>query len=152
MTTEELVTISDEAEKQTPLPKGWRLVRLGDVCYQAKTIIEPSSQRAKTLSYLGLEDIESGTGKILSEERDALSDEGKSTTFYFNSKHILYGKLRPYLNKVAMPTFEGRCTTELIPLLPTEHATREYLVLILRKSRNRKRRDARNHGFKDAAS
>ncbi len=96
-------------------------------------IIEPSSEKAKNLPYLGLESVESGTGKILSSASEVLSDECKSTTFYFNSKHILYGKLRPYLNKVALPDFEGRCTTEMIPLSPTEDAAREYLLLILRR-------------------
>lgn len=28
------------------------------------------------------------------------SAEGKSTTFAFDESHVLYGKLRPYLNKV----------------------------------------------------
>ncbi|MGI8639487.1 MAG: restriction endonuclease subunit S [Pyrinomonadaceae bacterium] len=129
-TLTETLSLTDE---ETPLPEGWRLVRLGDVCYQGKMIIEPSSEKAKNLPYLGLESVESGTGKILSSASEVLSDEGKSTTFYFNSKHILYGKLRPYLNKVALPDFEGRCTTEMIPLLPTEDAAREYLLLILRR-------------------
>ena len=127
--TENLSLIDEE----TPLPEGWRLVRLGDICYQSKMIIEPSSEKAKKLPYLGLESVESGTGKILPSTNGVSSEEGKSTTFYFNSKHILYGKLRPYLNKVALPDFEGRCTTEMIPLLPTEDTAREYLLLILRR-------------------
>lgn len=133
MIAEEVLTISDDTEAQTPLPQGWRLVRLGDVCYQSKMIVEPSSERAKKLPYLGLESVESGTGKILSSVNEVLPDEGKSTSFYFNSNHILYGKLRPYLNKVALPDFEGRCTTEMIPLSPTDGAAREYLLLILRR-------------------
>lgn len=54
-------------------------------------------------------------------------------TFRFDSRHVLYGKLRPYLNKVALPDFEGRCTTEAIPLLPAPDVEREYLAWLLRR-------------------
>lgn len=129
--TETLTLSIDEK----PLPKGWRLVSLGDICSPSKEIVEPSSERAKSLPYLSLEHVESGTGKILSKATEIISDEGKSTTFYFNENHVLYGKLRPYLNKVSLPDFEGRCTTEIIPLLPNENSIREYIALILRQEK-----------------
>jgi type I restriction enzyme S subunit len=40
--------------------------------------------------------------------------------------------LRPYLNKVALPDFEGKCSTEIIPLLPSAEADRAYLAFFLR--------------------
>lgn len=129
-TLTETLSVNDE---EKPLPEGWRLVRLGDVCYQSRRIVEPQTEEARKLKYLSLEHVESETGKILSDTNEVLEDEGKSTTFYFNEKHVLYGKLRPYLNKVSLPNFEGRCTTEIIPLLPNENAVREYLALILRR-------------------
>lgn len=82
------------------------------------------------LSYLGMEDIESDTGELLGEPK---TESVKSTTFYFNNAHVLYGKLRPYLNKVFLPTFEGHCTTEFIPLKPDPRILkREFLALWLR--------------------
>ena len=42
----------------------------------------------------------------------------KSSTFKFSSKHLLYGRLRPYLNKVMAPDFEGHCSTEIFPIKP----------------------------------
>lgn len=116
-----------------PLPKGWKWVKLGDVCYQDKKIIEPTSVVAKKLPYLSLEHIKSETGQILKEPDEPLSDSGKSTTFLFDNQHILYSKLRPYLNKVALPDFTGRCTTELIPILPSEKTTREFIAWVLRR-------------------
>ncbi|MFY7913178.1 MAG: restriction endonuclease subunit S, partial [Rubrivivax sp.] len=47
----------------------------------------------------------------------AASDAGTST-FYFDAGNVLYSKLRPYLNKVAIPDETGIATTELIPLRP----------------------------------
>ncbi len=116
-----------------PLPPGWRWVKLGEVCRQDRTIIEPGSSLAESLPYLSLEHVESNTGRILKQPNGEIEDEGKSTTFYFDSRHVLYGKLRPYLNKVALPDFAGRCTTEMIPLLPADQTDREFLCWVLRR-------------------
>lgn len=88
------------------LPQGWRWVKLGDVCIQDRKMINQDSELSN-LAYIGLEHIESNSGKILKNPQEEIKDQGISTTFYFNETHILYGKLRPYLNKVALPDFEG---------------------------------------------
>jgi type I restriction enzyme, S subunit len=119
--------------KSELLPKGWRWVRLGEACDQDRRIVDPSSELATRLRYLSLEHVESNTGRILNEPTETAQNQGKSTTFAFDSRHILYGKLRPYLNKVALPDFEGRCTTEIIPLLPSEGTYRDYLAWLLRR-------------------
>ncbi len=113
--------------------KSWKTYKLGDLCKQDKLIVDPFSQEAKKLPYLSLEHIESETGKISKNDIESIDETVKSNTFLFDSRHVLYGKLRPYLNKVALPDFKGRCTTELIPLLPTEYILREFLAWILRK-------------------
>ena len=115
-----------------PLPDGWRWARLDDICREDRRIVEPGSTLATGLPYLGLEHIESNTGRIL-PHGNSHNNEGKSSAFAFDSRHVLYGKLRPYLNKVALPDFEGRCTTELIPMLPNPEADREFLAWLLRR-------------------
>src|SRR3546814_10609838 len=62
---------------------------------------------------------------------DWSSDVCSSDLFAFDDSHVLYGKLRPYLNKVALPDRAGRCSTEIIPLKP-QGVDREYLALLLR--------------------
>ena len=113
------------------LQTGWNRVKLGDVCAQDKTTVSPNDPVASTLKYIGLEHVESGSGRILP------SGDGdkpvRSNAYKFDSRHVLYGKLRPYLNKVALPDFAGRCTTELVPLLPAESVDRDYLAWQLRK-------------------
>jgi len=42
--------------------------------------------------------------------------------------------LRPYLNKVALPDFQGKCSTEIIPLLPSNDLDRDYLAYFLRSA------------------
>lgn len=107
----------------------WKPIRLSDIAVEDRKIVSPESLEAALRPYLGLEQIESGTGRILSYEGS--SAEGKSTTFAFDESHVLYGKLRPYLNKVVVPMRAGRCSTEIIPLLPKK-VDREFLAFLLR--------------------
>jgi type I restriction enzyme S subunit len=121
------------SERNGELPAGWRIAKLGDVCVEDRRTVEGRSEEAKQLRYLSLEHIESESGRILGEPNGPVQDQGVSTTFAFDERHVLYGKLRPYLNKVALPNFSGRCTTEIIPLLPTNDIAREYLAYFLRR-------------------
>jgi len=66
---------------------------------------------------LSLDQIESQTGRILGKQRVRAGDAGTST-FPFDTEHVLYSKLRPYLNKVVRPDEPGLATTELVPLRP----------------------------------
>jgi len=87
--------------------------------------------------YIGLEDIESDTGRILKHE-DTLTDgaEIRSTKYIFTSKHVLYGKPRPYLNKAALPSRDGICSTDILPSLSDMRLVlREYLAYVLRHKR-----------------
>ena len=108
----------------------WKSVTIGQIAVQDRTVIPPDSLEASARPYLGLEQIESQTGTILSYDSDSV--EGKSTTFAFDVNHVLYGKLRPYLNKVALPQNSGRCSTEIIPLLPID-VDREFLAFLLKR-------------------
>lgn len=108
------------------------VVRLRDIAIEDRQIILPESNEAVSRPYLGLEQIEAHTGRILKYETSSV--EGKSTTFAFDTAHVLYGKLRPYLNKVAVPERSGRCSTEIIPLLP-RGVDRELLAFLLRTER-----------------
>ena len=59
-------------------------------------------------TYVGLENIQSNTGEyLLSDEKTSISSAGT-----FEQGDILFPKLRPYLNKVFLATFEGVCSTE----------------------------------------
>lgn len=114
--------------QQVVMRVGWKRCCLGDLCREDRQIVEPFKPRAAELPYLGLEHIEGTTGRIMRDTHVGANGEGRSATFAFDSRHVLYGKLRPYLNKVALPEFAGRCTTELIPLLPASSVHREFLV------------------------
>ena len=116
-----------------PLPDGWRWTTLGECCSQERTAITSDRPEYAEMPYLGLEHIEGDTGRILVSEKQALGSDSTSNNFCFTPEHVLYGKLRPYLNKVALPEFSGRCSTEIIPLRPID-TERRFLAWFLRRS------------------
>lgn len=105
-----------------------RRVALQDVAMVEREIVEPSEIRAGTL-FVGLENIETG-GRFINV-RPVDSGELASSKFSFTRRHVLYGKLRPYLAKIARPDFEGICSTDILPVLPGPELDRGYLSWLL---------------------
>ncbi|CCH55574.1 type I restriction enzyme, S subunit [Fibrisoma limi BUZ 3] len=70
--------------------------------------------------YIGLEHIESGTGRLIAEVEEQGENTliGESLCNVFKPNDVLFGKLRPYLAKTWVANFEGRCTTELLVMKP----------------------------------
>ena len=98
---------------------GWELLPLGEV-----VSLDRQQAMHMDLPYVGLEDIEGHTGRFVGPIGPRTV---QSTTFRFTREHVLYGRLRPYLNKVLAPDFEGHCSTEIIPLVPAHSVVRAYL-------------------------
>jgi type I restriction enzyme S subunit len=81
---------------------------------------------------LSLEEVEPNTGRVLTKTRTRVKDLG-SAKCCFNGSHVLYSKLRPYLNKVVVPDEAGVGTSELIPMRPdASRLDREFLAWYLR--------------------
>ena len=112
--------------------KGWRWVRLGEVLKEDRKTINPQDYPAKNFWLVTMDCVESNTGKLLNKI-NLCGKEIKSTKYQFNFNHVLYGKLRPYLNKVyAVPEGEkGICTTEFIPFIVI-NAIKNYVTYYLR--------------------
>lgn len=108
----------------------WPTVRLAEVAEIERDAVAPEAIAAGT-RYLGLEHIEAGGRIIKTCEVDA--GELASTKFRFGPKHILYGKLRPYLAKIATPDVAGVCSTDILPIMPGPRLDRGYLTHFLRE-------------------
>jgi len=91
------------------IPEEWETVNLNSVCSLRKETIDPKN--SESLHYIGLEHIVPGDLKI---RKYGNSSSVKSTKHVFYKGDILYGKLRPYLNKVAIPEMEGICSTDIM--------------------------------------
>ena len=120
-------------ERGSPETVDPRNARLGDLCTMDCRAVSTDEISVAHLPFVGLENVGSGTGVL---DLDAGSRVGnrKSTAFLFDERHVLYGKLGPYLNKVATPEFAGCCSTELVPLLPKEGVDRDFLAHVLRRN------------------
>lgn len=113
------------------LPSSWVECTLGDVVpYGVTQKAEPLEIPADAW-VLELEDIEKDTSKILKRLTYA-QRKSKSTKNRFSAGDVLYGKLRPYLNKVVRADQDGFYTTEIIPLRPTAEIAGSYLFYWLK--------------------
>jgi len=84
--------------------------------------------------HIGIDSIESETG-TLRGYRTVKQDGVKSGKYIFTPDHIIYSKIRPNLNKVAMPTFEGLCSADAYPVRNNaNNCNKVYLAYILRSS------------------
>ena len=81
--------------------------------------------------YIGLEHVESGTSRITSHGG---AGGVKSTVAVFSSGDVLYGRLRPYLNKVIRPSFDGVASTEFFVFNETEALVNKFLLRLLSSS------------------
>ena len=114
------------------LPKGWRWVRLGEVAKREAVLFKPSDYPFRRFRYLGMEHVAPGQWD---EPRavEVSGDEIKSQVVVFRPGLVLYGKLRPYLNKVVVPHSTGVASTEFVPIAPLPDVLLpEYLGAFLR--------------------
>ena len=108
------------------------IVPLSALCEMDRRGFQPYDPDSLQLPFVGVENVESERGMINFDNGSRVGNQ-RSTTFRFDERHILYSKLRPYLNKVAVPDFTGRCSTELVPLLPRKGVDREFVAYLLRR-------------------
>ena len=90
-------------------PFGWARIRLKDVAFPDRPRELPQSH--PDLPFVGMEHVEAHSMKLLGTVRGS---EMKSSAVHFYPGDVLYGRLRPYLNKVLLATFEGLCSAEFI--------------------------------------
>ncbi|WP_181315392.1 restriction endonuclease subunit S [Salsuginibacillus halophilus] len=80
--------------------------------------------------YIGLEHIESGSGVINSI---GSSTDTSSMKNVFKEGDVLFGKLRPYLQKYWLANFDGVCATEILPLIAKNNIDNRYLFYLVQK-------------------
>lgn len=108
----------------------WEWVELGKVASIANDKVQPRNLDLESIFYIGLEHIESKTS-LIAETLIKPSDLS-SEKFLFDDNSILYGKLRPYLEKVYLPNKSGICSTDILVLKPNDKVLREYLFYALK--------------------
>lgn len=96
------------------------LCTLRDLVIERKEICSPQSSPTIMYNYIGLENIESNN-RILINFAPRFGEEIKSNSKIYTKGDILYGRLRPSLNKVYyvdQNVENGICSTEIFVLKP----------------------------------
>ncbi|MCZ7607037.1 MAG: restriction endonuclease subunit S [Planctomycetota bacterium] len=119
-------TADDSATESRDLPEGWESVELRRLIEPSKEKVEPEA--SPNARYLSLEHIEAQTGRILGR---GIGGDVRSTKAVFRAGDVLYGKLRPYLNKVCIPNFDGICSTDILVFPQNEALDSRYLRAFL---------------------
>ena len=111
------------------LPRGWAKVLL-------EAIVQPKSERVSPrdspqAQYIGLEHVEAHSNVILgTTQASAMS----SSAVAFTAGDVLYGRMRPYLNKVVRPHFDGLASAEFIVFPESPALDSDFLLRRLSSS------------------
>ncbi len=119
--------------KQTKIgeiPKSWDVERLSNVARNRTERYTPRGD--EHLPYVGLEHIITSQSWI---DKNGTSSETRSQKTVFNRGEVLFGKLRPYLRKIAAPSFDGVCSTDILVFTSKKNLINEYLLLLLSSNR-----------------
>ena len=111
--------------------RGWTVVGFKE-CADIDTKMIHNFEGYEGYPHIGIDSIEKETGRLVGYR--TIADDGVvSGKYLFTPAHIIYSKIRPNLNKVALPDFEGLCSADAYPILVKEEiCNREYLGYTLR--------------------
>lgn len=97
------------------LPEGWVEATIGDVATIRGEKADPGA--LGDIPFIGLEHIEPHTSRLIAEGK---ASDVRSAVACFRAGDILFGRLRPYLNKVIEAPFDGCASAEIIPFAPAD--------------------------------
>ena len=112
-------------------PHNWQYKNLLDVA-DIDTVMVSDYEKYADYPHIGIDSIEKNTGRLFGY-RTIAQDGVISGKYLFTARHIIYSKIRPNLNKVALPDFDGLCSADAYPILPKENVClRIYLGYVMR--------------------
>jgi type I restriction enzyme, S subunit len=110
-----------------PLTPSWEVKSFPDVIAFESGQFDPRIAPYSKMLHVGPDNIAEGSGRLL-ECKTAEELKLISGKYLFSDRHVLYSKIRPYLRKAALPTFEGICSADMYPLRPKDGSLiREFL-------------------------
>lgn len=106
------------------VPSGWKVRTLGSFADEIKRGVK-KKDLADDEKYVGLEHIPRHSIALTTWTTADTVESGK---LLFQERDILFGKIRPYLHKVAIAHFSGACSSDTIVLRPKEKYYEGYLL------------------------
>ena len=138
----------DVDEMPFELPGSWVRSSLGEVAsYGLSEKVDSNKAISANTWVLDLEDIEKDSSRLV-ERILSSSRPFQSSKTRFKKGDVLFGKLRPYLNKVLVADADGVCTTEIVPVRGFCGIVPEYIRLVLKSPLTMKRVDRLMYGMK----
>jgi type I restriction enzyme S subunit len=114
------------------VPSNWVWTRLGEISNYGEATKSKAVEFTDETWVLDLEDIEKTTSRLI--QRVRLKDrQFQSEKSVFQKGDVIYGKLRPYLDKVIVADEDGICSSELIPIKTYGNINPYYLRLALKR-------------------
>ncbi|MBC8509416.1 MAG: restriction endonuclease subunit S [Chloroflexi bacterium] len=109
----------------------WVEKKLGEVCEIESNLVDPRDSKYIDQPHIGAGNIVSRTGELVAVQT-AREEKLRSGKYVFDSRMVLYSKIRPYLMKVCRPPFDGLCSADVYPLLPVgSFISRNFLFYLL---------------------
>lgn len=108
----------------------WKMTKVSELFDRVTDNVNPQDGSG-IVKYIGLENIESNSGVVVGDVETEMS-EIKSAKTKFKKGDILFGKLRPNLNKVWYAEFDGICSTDIVVLRAKRGVDPQLYSIILR--------------------
>lgn len=108
------------------LPNGWVKTTLGEIALLSRERARPTE--SSSMYYVGLEHIEPQTMRLLGHGH---ASDVRSSSAKFSKGDVLYGKMRPYLNKVWVAEFDGICSAEFLVFQKCDGLNSQFLAMRL---------------------
>ena len=115
----------------------WRRQTVGEIIRIASGQVDPKDDNIGKKVSVGPENLRTGGGierHTLRTARDLSQISGK---YAFDGEAILYSKIRPNLNKVGLPAFDGICSADVYPMWikAVDIADRRFVYFLLTAER-----------------
>ena len=108
------------------IPEDWSAIKFGKIAFVDGKLVNPLDY--PDYQQVSSDSIEKNAGRI-HIHRTVSESEVNSNNYLFKKGQILYSKIRPKLNKVALAPFDGLCSADMYPL--TTHANPIFVVYLI---------------------
>lgn len=105
-------------------------VSLSEVVTVQNGLVDPKVEPYSSMYHVGPANVVSNTGELINLKL-AKDENLISGKYLFEKGMILYSKIRPNLNKVALAGFSGICSADMYPLIPKDNVNVRYLMHLL---------------------
>jgi len=116
-----------QAGELGPIPKGWKVGRVGDIASNYRQTVKPEEQEEGT-PYIGLADMPM---RCIALDSWGVAGDATSAKARYQSGDILFGKLRSYFKKVGVAPTDGVCSSDILVVRPKQEMWFGYTLGIL---------------------